>query len=103
MFGVCTSLGLGVMQVNAGLNRMRPEIEVGETTQIIIIWCITAREYSASGVEGLNGPQALGAPADFTQKRGVAEALGPVHTGRASRFACEFSCVQTLCCCLQPV
>lgn len=42
MFGVCTSLGLGVMQLNNGINRINSDI--GETTdnQIIIVWCVTA-------------------------------------------------------------
>ena len=44
MFGVCTSLGLGVMQLNAGLFRMNNDISVSTTTQVIIIWCITARK-----------------------------------------------------------
>ncbi len=42
MFGVCTSLGLGVMQLNAGLYRLNSNIEVGATAQVIIIWVITA-------------------------------------------------------------
>ena len=41
MFGVATSLGLGVMQINAGLYFL---FEVEETTEVrlIIIWVITA-------------------------------------------------------------
>lgn len=42
MFGVCTSLGLGVMQLNAGVHRLRSTIEVSTLNQIIIIWCVTA-------------------------------------------------------------
>ena len=42
MFGVCTSLGLGVMQLNAGVHRLRDTIEVSTLNQIIIIWCVTA-------------------------------------------------------------
>eukprot|EP00116_Pleurobrachia_bachei_P003413 sb/3463675/ len=41
LFGVCTSLGLGVIQITAGLNFINEG--VGNTTknQIIAIWCIT--------------------------------------------------------------
>ena len=42
MFGVCTSLGLGVMQLNAGVHRLKSTIEVSTLNQIIIIWCVTA-------------------------------------------------------------
>lgn len=42
MFGVCTSLGLGVMQLNAGVHRLKSTIEVSTMNQIIIIWCVTA-------------------------------------------------------------
>lgn len=42
MFGVCTSLGLGAIQLNAGIQRMNSSIEVSSTNQIIIIWCVTA-------------------------------------------------------------
>ena len=42
MFGVCTSLGLGVMQLNAGVHRLRDSIEISTLNQIIIIWCVTA-------------------------------------------------------------
>ncbi len=42
MFGVCTSLGLGVLQLNAGLYRLNNDIPISTTTQIITIWCITA-------------------------------------------------------------
>ena len=52
MFGVCTSLGLGVMQLNAGFNRVIKQIPVNTTSQIIIIWCTTAIA-TASVVSGL--------------------------------------------------
>ena len=52
MFGVCTSLGLGVMQLNAGLNRLNSGIDVSTTVQIITIRCITAIA-TASVVSGL--------------------------------------------------
>ena len=42
MFGVCTSLGLGVIQFNGGLRRLNSDIENNITNQIIIIWGITA-------------------------------------------------------------
>ena len=42
MFGVCTSLGLGVMQLNAGVHRLESSVEVSTLNQIIIIWCVTA-------------------------------------------------------------
>lgn len=41
LFGVCTSLGLGVTQLNAGLNRLNPDIGVNDDTQTAIIWVIT--------------------------------------------------------------
>lgn len=41
LFGVCTSLGLGVQQLNAGFSRLNPAIETNFTTQSIIIWSIT--------------------------------------------------------------
>jgi len=44
MYGVCTSLGLGVQQIAAGLQRLNPDIPnvVGESTQLCIIWGVTA-------------------------------------------------------------
>lgn len=42
MFGVCTSLGLGVMTLNTGLNRVNNNIKESLLSQIIIIWVITA-------------------------------------------------------------
>ncbi|XP_063676166.1 glycine betaine transporter 1-like isoform X2 [Bolinopsis microptera] len=41
LFGVCTSLGLGTMQVNKGLNFLNEDIEVNTQNQVIIIWAIT--------------------------------------------------------------
>ncbi|WP_029936002.1 BCCT family transporter [Thiomicrospira pelophila] len=41
LFGVATSLGFGVMQINAGLNYLF-DIPVGVTTQVILIAVITA-------------------------------------------------------------
>ena len=52
MFGVCTSLGIGVIQMNTGFNRLFEKIEVKVTNQIIIIWCVTACA-TASVVSGL--------------------------------------------------
>jgi choline/carnitine/betaine transport len=66
MFGVCTSLGLGVMQINKGLVRLDWDmyrgvagndggmagIEQDTDTQIVIIWCITALA-TVSVVSGL--------------------------------------------------
>jgi len=42
MFGVCTSLGLGAIQLNTGIHRLNKDIEISTTNQIIIIWCVTA-------------------------------------------------------------
>ena len=52
MFGVCTSLGIGVIQMNTGFNRIFNKIEVSVTNQIIIIWCVTACA-TASVISGL--------------------------------------------------
>lgn len=52
MFGVCTSLGLGCIQMNTGFNRVFDKIEFSKTNQIIIIWCVTACA-TASVVSGL--------------------------------------------------
>ncbi|XP_048575622.1 glycine betaine transporter 1 [Nematostella vectensis] len=52
MFGVCTSLGIGVIQLNTGFKRMNPNIEENRTNQIIIIWGITAVA-TASVVSGV--------------------------------------------------
>lgn len=41
MFGVATSLGIGVKTLNSGLNRMLISIEETINNQIIIIWVIT--------------------------------------------------------------
>lgn len=42
LFGVCTSLGLGTIQINEGLKILNPEIPINSTVQVIIIWCITS-------------------------------------------------------------
>jgi len=42
LFGVCTSLGLGTMQINEGMRLLSGSIEVSTQTQVIIIWCITS-------------------------------------------------------------
>ena len=52
MFGVCTSLGIGVIQMNTGFNRLFDKIEVTVRNQIIIIWCVTACA-TASVISGL--------------------------------------------------
>ena len=52
MFGVCTSLGVGVMQMNNGFKRLNPSIEFSVTNQIIIIWSVTACA-TASVISGL--------------------------------------------------
>ena len=52
MFGVCTSLGLGAIQVNAGFNRLYNRIEFSTTNQIITIWVVTACA-TASVISGL--------------------------------------------------
>ncbi len=53
IFGVATSLGLGVLQVNAGLNYIF-DVPVGLTTQIILIAIITSMA-TVSVVLGLDG------------------------------------------------
>eukprot|EP00794_Sanderia_malayensis_P003779 gene3779-4302_t len=52
MFGVCTSLGLGVIQLNAGFKRMNSNIEMSTNNQIITIWGITALA-TASVISGI--------------------------------------------------
>jgi choline-glycine betaine transporter len=42
LFGVCTSLGLGTIQINQGLHILNEDINVSTDNQVIIIWCITA-------------------------------------------------------------
>ncbi|SAY51096.1 choline BCCT transporter BetT [Neisseria weaveri] len=42
LFGVATSLGYGVLQVNAGLNHLFPTVPVGTLTQVVLIIAITA-------------------------------------------------------------
>jgi choline/glycine/proline betaine transport protein len=41
LFGIATTLGLSVSQINAGLNYLWPSIEVSTTVQVIIIAAIT--------------------------------------------------------------
>ncbi|XP_028409336.1 uncharacterized protein LOC114531936 isoform X2 [Dendronephthya gigantea] len=52
MFGVCTSLGIGVITINSALNRIDPDIEENTDNQIICIWAITAMA-TVSVVTGL--------------------------------------------------
>ena len=52
MFGVCTSLGLGAIQLNAGFRRLNREIKFNTTNQIIAIWVVTACA-TASVISGL--------------------------------------------------
>lgn len=52
LFGVCTSLGLGVKQLNAGFARLNPTIGVNDVNQSIIIWAVTALA-TASVVSGI--------------------------------------------------
>ena len=52
LFGVATSLGLGAMQVNAGLAHLMG-VEISTTTQVVIIVVITAAA-TASVVSGLD-------------------------------------------------
>ena len=42
LFGVCTSLGLGTIQINEGLHNMNTDIPKTKATQLAIIWSITA-------------------------------------------------------------
>lgn len=53
MFGLATSLGLSVTQINAGLNYLWPSIPVGTTVQVIAIALITLAA-TASVVAGLD-------------------------------------------------
>ncbi len=48
MYGVCTSLGLGVQGLNEGVHRLNSNIGVNQDNQVIIIWLVTA------GKEGEN-------------------------------------------------
>src|SRR3546814_19799994 len=41
MFGLATSLGLSVMQINTGLNYLWPSIPINNTVQVIAIAAIT--------------------------------------------------------------
>lgn len=42
MFGVCTTLGLGAMTLNSGINRINSDFSESVNNQIIIIWVVTA-------------------------------------------------------------
>ncbi|MGM0564629.1 MAG: BCCT family transporter [Pseudomonadota bacterium] len=42
LFGIATTLGLSVAQINAGMNYLWPQIPVNSTVQVISIACITA-------------------------------------------------------------
>ena len=42
MFGVCTTLGLGAMTLNSGINRVNSDFDESVDNQIIIIWVVTA-------------------------------------------------------------
>jgi choline/carnitine/betaine transport len=42
MFGVCTTLGLGAMTINSGVNRVNSDFSESVDNQIIIIWVVTA-------------------------------------------------------------
>lgn len=53
LFGVATSLGYGVLQVNAGLNHVFPAIPVSTNAQIVLIVAITALA-TISVVSGLD-------------------------------------------------
>jgi choline-glycine betaine transporter len=41
LFGVCTSLGLGVQQLNTGFSRLNPAIQLNFRNEAIIVWSIT--------------------------------------------------------------
>lgn len=53
LFGVATSLGYGVLQVNAGLNHLFPALPVSIETQVVLIVAITALA-TVSVVSGLD-------------------------------------------------
>ncbi|MDO4696006.1 MAG: choline BCCT transporter BetT [Neisseria sp.] len=53
LFGVATSLGYGVLQVNAGLNHLFPALPVSTETQVVLIIAITALA-TVSVVSGLD-------------------------------------------------
>ena len=42
MFGISTTLGLGTVQINQGLQLLFPGIKVTSTSQLAIIWIVTA-------------------------------------------------------------
>ena len=41
MFGVCTTLGLGAMTLNSGINRVHSDVSESVDNQIILIWVVT--------------------------------------------------------------
>jgi len=41
VWGICTGLGVGTIQINQGLHLMNPNIKEDTRTQVIIIWTIT--------------------------------------------------------------
>jgi len=53
LFGVCTSLGLGVIQFNAGLHILNEDIKEEDWVRVIIVWGITiiATTSTVSGVD----------------------------------------------------
>lgn len=53
MFGIATTLGLSVIQINAGLNYLWPQIPIGASVQVIAIIVITAMA-TLSVVAGLD-------------------------------------------------
>lgn len=67
MFGVATSLGLGVIQVNAGLNYLF-NIEQGPTTQLILIAVITFFGHPVGHCRAQQGYQAP-QPAQYLAQR----------------------------------
>ena len=42
MFGVCTTLGLGALTLNSGVNRVSSKVSESINNQIIIIWVVTS-------------------------------------------------------------
>ena len=52
MFGICTSLGLGAVQINSGVHRINENVSQEVNVQIIILWCVTAVS-TASVISGL--------------------------------------------------
>ena len=52
MFGVCTSLGLGAIQLNTGFKRINNKVDISTNNQIITIWGITSLA-TASVISGI--------------------------------------------------